>query len=121
MMRNPNHKVDRYRLPAQGGCPATKKGDAHGLFSASFKGAELCIMSSGLGPVTNWEHVSVSLSDRCPTWPEMCFVKHLFWHSSEIVIQFHPAKAAYVNTHQYCLHLWRHRKGKVMTPPLICI
>ena len=29
--------------------------------------------------VKGWEHVSVSLPDRCPTWEEMCRVKDLFW------------------------------------------
>lgn len=26
-----------------------------------------------------WEHVSVSLTHRCPTWEEMCLIKSLFW------------------------------------------
>lgn len=54
-----------------------------------------------------WEHVSVSLGNRCPTWDEMCFVKNLFWDEEDIAIQFHPAKSEYVNLHPYALHLWR--------------
>src|ERR1700677_5147881 len=32
-----------------------------------------------------WEHVSVSLSNRCPNWPEMDFIKRLFWDDEEAV------------------------------------
>lgn len=61
------------------------------------------IVSEGMG----WEHVSVSRTDRCPTWPEMCQVKDLFWDEDDCVVQYHPSKSAYVNNHPYCLHLWR--------------
>jgi hypothetical protein len=54
-----------------------------------------------------WEHVSVSLGNRCPTWDEMCFVKGLFWDDEDVAIQFHPAKSEYVNFHPFALHLWR--------------
>ena len=54
-----------------------------------------------------WEHVSVSLPDRTPTWEEMCHVKDLFWDDEDTVIQFHPPKSRYVNLHAHCLHLWR--------------
>lgn len=61
------------------------------------------IASDGEG----WEHVSVSLPNRCPTWDEMCKVKGLFWDDEDCVVQFHPPKRDYVNLHPYCLHLWR--------------
>lgn len=54
-----------------------------------------------------WEHVSVSLPHRCPTWDEMCLIKDIFWNAEDFVIQIHPAKSDYVNNHPYCLHLWR--------------
>ena len=54
-----------------------------------------------------WEHVSVSLPDRCPTWEEMSFIKNLFWDEEDFVIQIHPAGSDYVDLHPYCLHLWR--------------
>ena len=54
-----------------------------------------------------WEHVSVSLHDRPPTWQEMCFIKNLFWNSDDWVIQYHPAASDYVNNHPNVLHLWR--------------
>lgn len=55
----------------------------------------------------DWEHVSVSLPHRCPTWAEMCHVKGLFWDDDDCVMQLHPPKADWVNNHSYCLHLWR--------------
>jgi hypothetical protein len=76
------------------------------------------IASDGTHPDAEfWEHVSVSTANRCPNWPEMCFVKSLFWADHETVIQFHPAKDDYVNHHPYTLHLWRHRSGLQQTPP----
>jgi hypothetical protein len=64
-----------------------------------------------------WEHVSVTvwqvrkrkppICRRTPTWAEMCEAKALFWSPEDVVIQFHPSDKQYVNTHPYCLHLWR--------------
>lgn len=69
----------------------------------------------------DWEHVSVSLPNRCPTWYEMCFVKDFFFHPSECVIQYHPPEADYINYHAYCLHLWRPQKEEVPMPPKIFV
>jgi len=54
-----------------------------------------------------WEHVSVSTANRCPNWPEMCFVKDLFWAEDELVIQYHVPKSEHIDNHPYVLHLWR--------------
>lgn len=64
-----------------------------------------------------WDHVSVSLVNRCPKWDEMCFVKDFFFHPDECVIQYHPSKSNYVNNHPYCLHLWRPQNADVPIPP----
>lgn len=61
------------------------------------------IFSDGMG----WDHVSVSLATRCPTWEEMCFVKDVFFQPCEVAMQIHPAKSDYVNNQPFCLHLWR--------------
>jgi len=68
-----------------------------------------------------WEHVSVSLPARCPTWEEMCFIKSLFWDEDDCVIQYHPRKSDYVNNHSYCLHLWRPTKELLPVPPSFMI
>jgi hypothetical protein len=80
------------------------------------------LASDGMG----WEHVSVSLSLigrrwsydvlRCPTWPEMCYIKSLFWDEEDCVIQYHPSKSEYVNRHPYVLHLWRPTDPNMQIP-----
>lgn len=66
-----------------------------------------------------WEHCSVSIKGhkRCPTWEEMCMFKDIFWLEDETVIQIHPAKSQYVNTHKYCLHLWKPIDKEIPKPP----
>ncbi|CAB4159272.1 hypothetical protein UFOVP703_79 [uncultured Caudovirales phage] len=68
-----------------------------------------------------WEHVSVSLDARAPTWAEMCFVKGLFWDDTDWVVQFHPAESDYVNDHPRCLHLWRPVGTSFPTPPKLLV
>lgn len=68
-----------------------------------------------------WEHVSVSTTQRCPTWDEMCYIKNLFWEEDETVIQFHPKKSQYRNVHPYCLHLWKSTRGEHVLPPSIFV
>ena len=64
-----------------------------------------------------WEHVSVSLPRRCPTCDEMCLIKDIFWDEEECVVQFHPPRSQYVDTHPYCLHLWKKIGETYETPP----
>lgn len=68
-----------------------------------------------------WEHVSVSVKNRCPNWIEMCFVKDLFWEPEEAVMQLHPPKSDYINNHPYCLHLWRPIAVEIPLPPSIAV
>ena len=82
-------------------------------------GMDLRIISSGAWDNMNWEHVSVSCKSRCPNWPEMCFVKDLFWADDEVVMQLHPAKKDYVNQHAYCLHMWKPTAELIPLPPRI--
>lgn len=71
------------------------------------------IASDGEG----WEHVSVSLPDRMPTWDEMCALKGIFWDDDDCVVQFHPPRADYVNNHSRCLHMWRPTDSQIPRPP----
>lgn len=68
-----------------------------------------------------WEHVSVSLPDRCPTWEEMCVVKSLFWDDEDCVMQLHPPRSDWVNNHPYCLHLWRPLCETIPRPPAMAV
>ena len=75
-------------------------------------GAVRILFSDGEG----WDHVSVSRTDRCPTWDEMCAVKERFFDPEDVVVQLHPARSKYVNVHNYCLHLWRLQDGEFPLP-----
>lgn len=86
-------------------------------------GAALNIVASGAeyDAAEGWEHVSVSTPRRCPNWPEMAFVKGLFWDDEDCVIEFHPPKSTYVNNHPFCLHLWRPIDDHVRMPPSLLV
>jgi hypothetical protein len=65
-----------------------------------------------------WDHCSVHVEGRCPTWEELCFVKYLFWTPEETVIQYHPAASDYINNHPFVLHLWKPQGVTIPLPPL---
>lgn len=91
-----------------------------GAFAIPNKGKVFFVIASdGCG----WEHVSVHIdgSKKTPNWSEMCFIKDLFWDEEDCVVQYHPAKSQYVNTHPGVLHLWRPIKEKLPTPPIFMV
>ena len=79
-------------------------GEPNGHFFLKRVSAILSVRVSNGG---RWDHVSVSLKTRCPTWEEMCFVREKFFADDEWVMQLHPPKSENVNYHPFCLHLWR--------------
>ncbi len=91
----------------------------NGAFRLNINGELLRVIASdGAG----WQHVSVSKDgnpNRVPNWEHMCRVKELFFGEDVWVMQFHPAKADYVNNHPGCLHLWRPTEAVMPTPPSI--
>lgn len=108
-------ELDGYRRvhPVFGSSPLRQ---SYGYFEIPLAdGVMLSVISSGDDP--EWEHVSVSLPYRCPTWNEMNRVKELFWSDQETVLQFHPRKDQYRNVHPYCLHMWRHKQTNHVLPP----
>ncbi len=124
VMRTRGRHLNRFRAehPSLGKSPD----DAlWGYFVIPFSGAKLRVISSGekrgVDPLSVWEHVSVSLPNRCPTWDEMCAVKNLFWEKWETVLQFHPTAVRYVNYHPYCLHLWKKSGVDHELPPDVCV
>jgi hypothetical protein len=64
-----------------------------------------------------WDHVSVSLPDRCPTWDEMEFIKRLFFKRDETAFQLHVPTRRHISNHDFCLHIWRHVSREIPTPP----
>lgn len=75
----------------------------------------LCVLASVGG---GWDHVSVSLPDRCPTWAEMEQIKRLFFKKSEVAMQLHVTEDNHISQHPYCLHLWRPKfPRRIPLPP----
>src|SRR5262245_57599201 len=74
----------------------------------------------GLKPPA-WEHVSVSLAKRCPTYDELMWVKALWWRDDELVVQLHVPKSQHINHHPFCLHLWRPIGIELPLPPSECV
>lgn len=110
-MRNSLKYIEKYRVTMKG-----MYGDEHnGAALIPLRGNYFRVVFSNGG---GWDHVSVSLEKRCPTWGEMCYVKELFFSEEELVVQYHPAKSNYVNVHPYCLHLWRPQNEQLPQPPM---
>jgi hypothetical protein len=101
-----NHKY-RVRHPTMGW------GDHEGGYFEIPEKKLRIIASNGGG----WDHVSVSLVDRCPTWDEMEFVKRLFFKDDEVAVEIHPALKNYRSAMPYCLHLFRPQKVELPLPP----
>lgn len=85
-----------------------------GMFLYRTVTADLAVIASW---ADGWDHVSVSLPDRCPTWSEMDAVKRRFFLPHEVVMQIHPAEVDHMSIHPYCLHLWRPHDAAIPLPP----
>jgi len=110
-------ELDKYRIPL------------HGYMGDHLEGAFLfelhpnkeyrhwrrlkVVASAGEG----WDHVSVSLDDRTPTWDEMEFIRKRFFKPDEVVIQLHLPESQHINYHPHCLHMWRSWKQTYDLPP----
>lgn len=118
-MRNtPNLRIEQYRATDVPGYESSVELGNNGLFMLPKK--LVAMASDGAG----WDHVSVSFgrdATRCPTWEEMCYVKGLFFKDDEVVIQYHPAKEASINCHEYCLHMWRPQEVELPLPDPIMV
>lgn len=105
---------EKYRV-LTGRMASTPDDGNNGCFFIKLRHSQTAMVIASDG--AEWEHVSVSRTDRCLTWEEMCQVKAMFWSADDCVLQFHPPESDYVNNHPYCLHLWRpigieiHRPG----------
>lgn len=115
-MRKTTNGIERFRV-REGPMGSNESFGFNGAFfvpwwrdpSITFK----IICSCGMG----WEHVSISLPHRCPSWDEMCWLKDLFWEEEEAVMQLHPPKSTWVNNVRTCLHLWRPTDEAIPLPP----
>ena len=114
--------LDSFRVRT--GPYASETGDDYGSFFIPGPcGHELKVIASPGDAHEDipWEHVSVSLRNRCPNWPEMDFIKRLFWSDEEAVMQLHPPRSEWVNNYNYCLHMWRPLNATIPLPPSIAV
>lgn len=54
----------------------------------------------------DWYHVSMSHTDRLPSYDEMQLVRVCFIGEAHTALQIFPPKSQYVDHHHYCLHLY---------------
>jgi len=113
MRKAPNKRIEKFRIRSGRLGTSTLAGN-NGAFMVPYRDVVLMVIASN---GVEWDHVSVSLPDRCPTWEEMCHVKQLFFHGNEPVVQYHPRSEDYVDFHPYCLHLWRPQRDRLPLPP----
>lgn len=119
-MKQHNTFINKYRNKKAARMIYRNAGDDHnGVFSIPAEGYALSVIASDGG---GWDHVSVSRTDgETPTWNDMCRIKDLFFDAGETVVQFHPKKSEYVNTHAGCLHLWKKQGQEIELPPQIFV
>jgi len=118
MKRKPGKFLEKCRVKT-GVLKSDRSRGNNGMFLIPNKrGVVLTVVASNQG---GWDHVSVSLPSMTPTWSMMCFVKDLFFEKDEVVIQYHPKEADYVNCHKHCLHMWRPQYIPLTTPPTIMV
>lgn len=127
MRKSPTKKIEQYRI-TDGALASAITDGANGAFMIPCDGAMLAVICSDasgwstkvLGE-TKWEHVSVSVRSRCPTWKEMDFVKRIFWRDDETVLQFHVPRDRHINMHETCLHLWKPIGVDISLPPNLAV
>jgi len=89
-----------------------------GLSTALTGSYKLKVIVSGS---EGWDHVSVSLPQRCPTWEEMEFVKRLFFQPDAVCMQLHVAESSHISVHPFCLHIWHPHDAEIPLPPPIMV
>jgi hypothetical protein len=124
-------EIDRYRFEHPlVGCEPDELRAWGGAFQIPFRGGfrpvSLRVIASRGGcpfhpdpdeAPNRWDHASISLPDRCPTWEELEFVKRLFFERDECAMQLHVPQRDHVNNHEFCLHIWRPLDVDIPRPP----
>jgi hypothetical protein len=90
--------------------------EAAGQLSASFRSRwDLVVLVSvdEMPGGHQWLHISMSMSNRLPTWNELKEVKNLFM-GDVLAVQVLPRKKDYVDAHKHTLHLWRCLNGPTL-------
>lgn len=121
----PDMERARCLLP---GCDDPQDGPQGAFKISGPRGMELRIIASDARdwdlarlPLPKWEHVSVSLAGRCPSWDEMEWVRDQFFEPTETVLQFSVPRAVHISHHPYCLHMWRPIGETIPLPPSVTL
>jgi hypothetical protein len=85
-----------------------------GVFDIPLASRKLRVIASS---DAGWDHISVSLANRCPNWGEMDRIKHMFFTVLETAMQLHVPPHEHINVHPYTLHLWAPHNEKIPRPP----
>lgn len=80
----------------------------------AFQTGSLRVIASNGG---GWDHVSVSMEHRIPTWSEMEFVREICFFEDETAMQLSVPRDQHKNIHPNCLHLWRPQEATIPLPP----
>jgi len=128
MRAQPSELLEAGRL--RGRSMDSRPNDTFGAFRVSMPGSQavlLVIVGDGKDwhltglPMPAWEHVSVSLKNRTPTWEEMEWVREQVFDDSELVIQLSVPRVDHINFHDYVLHMWRPVGVELPVPPKKCV
>lgn len=82
---------------------------------------KIIVSNADLAQDYPWDHVSVSCKNRCPNWPEMEFIKRLFFADDECAMQLHVPVKEHKNFHDNCLHIWKPKNIPIPQPPSILV
>ena len=113
-----SERLEKFRI--RSGSYATSTGDDYGAFIVPGPfNCDLRVIASPGDANENipWEHVSVSLPNRCPNWPEMEHVKRSFFLPQETAMQLHVPVSEHLSLHPHCLHIWRPNDGRAIPMP----
>jgi hypothetical protein len=116
-MRN-LHELDKYRIELAPhvlrlmGIDDVTKVD-HSRNGAFVIDQRLMVIAANGG---GWDHVSVHVEGRCPTWHEMERIAKLFFKDNEVAMQLHVPAVDHINDHPFTLHWWRSRSKRKPIP-----
>jgi hypothetical protein len=83
MRHAPNLRTLKFKLPDPWTGVVYEDNNGHYHITGPLGARLFVIASDGL----DWDHVSVSLPNRTPTWAEMVFIRSLFFRDDETVMQ----------------------------------
>lgn len=76
-------------------------------------------ISDGMG----WKHISISNAQKkvLPNWTVMSRMKDAFFADDEWAVQYFPAKEDYINSCEWCLHIWSPLNEQLPVPHYVLV